>query len=224
MESEAADLAAMSRPSYRKRRVPWFLFRHSVVFVAYVATLVITLIVGSSLAGAAGVIWPREADPTIHDANVTNLQADAVVVLAGGRGERAERALELMTDGAAPVLVANVGNRDWGPGWEMLEPICRVPATGYEVRCVTVSPDNTAGEAATIAALAEANGWDSLILVTSDYHLHRATVRFEACFDGEVLPVAAEVGLNRNVFLYEWLGTMEARHLDRGCSGRSEQR
>ena len=144
------------------------------------------------------------------------VSADAVVVLAGGEGERGELAIGLMDRDVAPVLVINGGNREW-EAWDELAPLCEGTASGYEVICIMASPDDTAGEARTISTLAEEKGWQSLVLVTSDYHLHRSTIRFESCFDGEIAPLAADTSLRRRVLVNEWLGTIQALVLDRGC-------
>ena len=87
--------------------------------------------------------------------------ADAVVVLAGGDGERLDHGLELMSDGVAPTLVASTGpNR-----------LCNAdPDRSYEVICFLPDPSNTRGEVEEIADLAREHGWERLVLVTSTYH------------------------------------------------------
>ena len=50
---------------------------------------------------------------------------------------------------------------------------------------------NTAGEAAFAAAVAEAEGFDTLAVVTSSYHVRRAARELEACFGGRVERVSA---------------------------------
>lgn len=183
-----------------------------------------TALVASSAALAALVIVAavsayRVARP--HQGNPLEGDVDAVVVLAGGRGERGRAAMALMDDlvesGHDPVLVVNVGNRDWGPGWEVVAPLCLPGDRAYRVECLTVNPDNTAGEASTISALAQRRGWTTLALVTSHSHLHRATVRFERCFDGTVIPSAATGGPLPPAYVYEWFGTMHALLIDRAC-------
>ncbi len=171
-----------------------------------------------AMVSAYRVARPRTASPD---------QVDAVVVLAGGRGERARTALALTTERVAPVLVLTVGNRDWGVGWEELAPICQKAEQNQtdggganldpEVICLTVSPDNTAGEAKTISALAAERGWQSMAVVTSNYHLHRSTIRFERCFDGEIVPVSAPGRISRRTHLNEWFAVMHAIFIDRSC-------
>ncbi len=208
----APDLPETIRTS-RSEKVTVAIFAFGLV-----AALVLSLgVVG--MVNAYRIRHPRTASPD---------QVDAVVVLAGGRGERARTALALFDDGPTPVLVINVGNQDWGVGWEELAPLCqeadRKQAAGGgsaslapEVICLTVSPDNTAGEAKTISALAAERGWQSMALVTSDYHLHRATIRFERCFDGEIVPVSAPSTIGRAIYPDEWFATMHALLVDRSC-------
>ncbi|MEM7274964.1 MAG: YdcF family protein, partial [Actinomycetota bacterium] len=128
-------------------------------------------------------LYPQSVEP---DA------VDAVVVLAGGSGERLGRALELLEDPAGPVadtLVLSIGNGAW-PGAGPVEVSCG-DRGAVDVICFEPVPDSTKGEAIAIGRLAEERGWRRIALVTSDYHLHRAMLRVERCADAEVLPVAA---------------------------------
>lgn len=155
---------------------------------------------------SAMILSPSTGSPT---------EVDAVILLAGGEGERLSRALEVLNDQANAVLAISTGNRQW-EGWSEIEPLCE-GLTKLEVICVTAEPDSTAGEALAMSALAEERGWRSLAVVTSDYHLHRATLRFRQCFDGEVVPVAAKSTRRLSLIVHEVLGTIEATALDRSC-------
>lgn len=147
---------------------------------------------------------PRSASPS---------DADAIVVLAGGSGERLATALSLVEDGVASTLVLSVGNRDW-PGVDDLIELCD---SNDDVVCIEPRPDSTSGEAATIAAEAARQGWQRLALVTSDYHLHRATVWFERCAEADILPVAAPASRNSDTFVHELGALAHATVLDRSC-------
>lgn len=143
---------------------------------------------------------------------------DAVVVLAGGRGERLTRAMELVEDPesrVAETLVLSIGNSNW-PGSELVGRSCGDDGE-VEIVCFEPVPDSTKGEAMAIGRLVEERGWQRVALVTSGYHLHRATLRTERCTDAEIVPVAAPVGPTPSQILHEWLGTIEAQVLDRGC-------
>lgn len=113
-------------------------------------------------------------------------KADAVMVLAGEK-RRLPIALELVERGVAPVLVISDG---LDPRWTQANRLCRF---GDPVRIVCVRPDpySTRGEARLAARLAQKHGWDSLIVVTSRFHLFRARTLFERCFDGRLDLVGA---------------------------------
>jgi uncharacterized SAM-binding protein YcdF (DUF218 family) len=147
--------------------------------------------------------------------NVPNEQADVIVVLAGGDGERLERALELANAEVAPTLVLSEGNRKW-PAYPAIAEQCS-STQPYRVVCIQAEIDDTKGEAQAFSELANAEGWESVVLVTSSYHLHRSRLRVESCFEGVVHPVAAPAPLTFRRLTHEWLGTAEAVFLNRGC-------
>ncbi len=106
---------------------------------------------------------------------------DAVVVHAGGEGERLELALELMERQAAPTLVLMRGTNPDSPD---LNAVCDAGSEAYEVVCPTPDPDTTIGEAQALRLLVNQRGWDEIIAVTSDYHLRRATHLDRECNPG----------------------------------------
>lgn len=110
--------------------------------------------------------------------------ADAVVVFFGGE-DRAPAAAELMATGVADTLVINHGLKD-GRLAEAFSPLCSDPTLDYEVVCIVAEPSNTIGEARSFSALATDRGWTALIAFTSDFHLARAHLHLERCFDGSV--------------------------------------
>lgn len=120
--------------------------------------------------------------------------ADAVVVLGGGQGERIARALALVgrLPDPPPRLLLSV------PYDEPLLSCGSAPGRpAVEVRCLVPDPLTTAGEAATITSLAAEQGWQRMVVVTSDYHVTRVRRLFTACVDQqapslEVLWVAGE--------------------------------
>ena len=105
-------------------------------------------------------------------------RADAVMVLAGEK-RRLPVGLELVERGVAPLLVISDG---LDPRWTQANRLCRFgdPA---KIVCVRPDPYSTRGEARLAARLARERGWDSLVVVTSRFHLFRARVRFERCFE-----------------------------------------
>lgn len=136
---------------------------------------------------------------------------DAVVVF-GGEDVRTILALELMADGVAPTLVVSHGLQN-----NYARELCgqKLP---FEVMCVEPELDSTRGEARMFGEIADRHGWNSLIVVTADYHVLRARTYLERCFDGEFGFVAWDWPYyNRRILIHETLGNFQARFLSRGC-------
>ena len=128
-------------------------------------------------------------------------KADAVMVLAGEK-RRLPIALELVERDVAPVLVISDG---LDPRWTLANRLCRFgdPA---RIVCMRPEPYSTRGEARLAARLAREHGWDSLVVVTTRFHLFRARRLFERCFDGELAFVGSRnsrLGLPLSIAL-EW--------------------
>lgn len=145
--------------------------------------------------------------------------ADAVVMFAGGTGERLDAVLALMERNVAPTLVLPNGTI---PRWVRGNRLCAGEAgVDFEVICPSPDPDNTRGEAHSIAAVAADRGWTSLIMVTSNYHVVRAHLRLSRCFDGEIQRVNAGQNRSRSAALsligHEWLGLAQAQLSQRDC-------
>jgi uncharacterized SAM-binding protein YcdF (DUF218 family) len=121
--------------------------------------------------------------PSTNDAD----RADAVVVLDGGAGERLDEARALMARRVARTLAVSTGRE---MDAEEAGDLCTRPQP-FEVVCFTPRPDSTRGEARALARLARDKGWNEVVLVTSTYHVTRARMLLERCFDGRVDAVAA---------------------------------
>jgi uncharacterized SAM-binding protein YcdF (DUF218 family) len=170
--------------------------RRTVVVVTLLVAVPV-LLVGASL---RLFVWPStdHVEP-----------ADAVVVLAGGDGERLDRGLELMREGVAPTLVLS-----FGP-----DKLCTIEQP-YPVVCFTPSPENTRGEAEAIGRIAAEHGWTNLLLVTSTSHVTRARLLIERCFSGRLQMTAATPQTSAPgwafAIAHEWGGLAEAM-VDRDC-------
>ncbi len=172
--------------------------------VLLAAVVLVALALGTSRL----FVWPSSDAPK---------GADAVVIFAGGRGERLAAAERLMAAGLAPNLVIPNGT---APEWPAGNRACSEDLP-YEVHCPRPDPDTTRGEARTIAALAKEKGWTRVIVVTSSYQLSRARLLLGRCFGDEVLSVRAQPALSafgwaRRVG-HEWLGWIQAMTTKRGC-------
>jgi len=147
----------------------------------------------------------------------TPLKADAVVVFRGGQGERLDTAVGLMKAGVAKDLVIPNGTT---ASWPQANRLCR-GAASYDVACPTPSVETTRGEARAIAEVARRNNWQHIVLVTSTYHVTRARVLLERCFNGKVDAVEARPGLTVSRFItrvtHEWAGMAEAMLVNNGC-------
>jgi uncharacterized SAM-binding protein YcdF (DUF218 family) len=145
-------------------------------------------------------------------------RADAVVVFAGGDGERQEEGVRLVREGVAPALVISDGGL---PGSRKAQ-VCREPPAGVRLYCLSPDPATTRGEARMFAELAEREGWGSLVLVTSTYHVRRAGLLLGRCHGGQVRRVATplfndyrwETGRQ---LAGEWLALGAALTLQRSC-------
>lgn len=168
------------------------------------AFVVAVAIIGSALT------YTWFIDPSVDEPQA----ADAVVMLGGGRGERLALALDLIDRDMAPVL-AIMNGLQWSKGIEL----CLSDDQPFEIVCPGDVP-NTRGEAREIAILAEERGWDSIILVTSDFHIHRATTHVSRCFDGTIYRIAAGNDFSPSRWIFaigrEWAGTIRNVFV-RGC-------
>ena len=120
-------------------------------------------------------VWPpAETGPPAH--------ADAIVMLSGSH-LRLPEAEALARRGVAPVLA--LSSVDRSPNWTAAEQLCRSGRAGpARVLCFEATPYSTRGEAETVARLARAHGWHSIVVVSSTYHLTRAKLLFGRCFKG----------------------------------------
>jgi uncharacterized SAM-binding protein YcdF (DUF218 family) len=145
----------------------------------------------------------------VFPASSTPAHADAVVVLAGGDGERLDRGLQLVRDGVSSNLVVSTGPNE----------LCATEQA-FSVYCFLPRPDDTRGEAEAIGRIARREGWRHLVLVTSDYHATRARILVERCFAGTIDVSAAHSGKGPLSLLWaighEWGGLVETA-VHRGC-------
>ena len=117
-------------------------------------------------------------------------RADAIVALTGPSAERVNAAIRLLEqDKGERVLISGVNRevrrqelRALTPGSNRLFNCC--VDLGFEA-------EDTVGNAQEIAAWADSKGYDSLIVVTSDYHMPRALTEIRAAAPGVELTAYA---------------------------------
>jgi uncharacterized SAM-binding protein YcdF (DUF218 family) len=128
------------------------------------------------IACAVFFVWPRTEPVPVN--------ADAVVVLSGGRDSRLDPALALMRRHVAPVLVISSPAQD--TKWRSAQRMCnaRPHAYPFRVLCFEAHPFSTKGEAQAIARLAREHGWSKVVVVTSTFHVTRARMLVKRCYKG----------------------------------------
>jgi uncharacterized SAM-binding protein YcdF (DUF218 family) len=158
------------------------------------AVAAVLLVVGLVVLNLALFVWPS-TDTLQH--------ADAVVVLAGGDGERLDRGLELAREGVASTLVASTGP----------DRLCGTDHP-FTVICFLPQPNNTRGEVEEVARLAHQHGWQRVVLVTSTYHVTRARLLLDRCYPGSVEVAPAQPRKDvlgwLGAIAHEWGGLAEA--------------
>lgn len=150
---------------------------------------------------------------------------DGPVMVLGGFPERLDWTLAQLpaagrdpADGGRTLVVSANAARDYvARGGD-----CDRPA----VRCVVPDPLTTRGEAEAAAALARAEGWDRLTVVTSAWHVRRVRLLFDACLAPlGVTVVVVGVGAARDVPVgrlpREIAGGVDARLRPACTAGRS---
>jgi uncharacterized SAM-binding protein YcdF (DUF218 family) len=127
-------------------------------------------------------VWPpAETGPPAR--------ADAIVVLSGA-ASRLPPAKALIRDGVAPVLAISSVRRT--PKWRAARELCKAGTyAGARVVCFEAHPYSTRGEAETVARIAARQGWHSLVIVSSTFHLTRAKLLFRRCYAGRLSLVGA---------------------------------
>ena len=117
-------------------------------------------------------------------------RADGIVVLTGASDARINSALRLLSGGRGERLLVSGVNRQ-----VQREELREVTAGSNRLFdcCVDLGFDaeDTVGNAEEIAAWSRAKGYDSLIVVTSDYHMARAMLEIRGqMHDAELIPYA----------------------------------
>ena len=137
-------------------------------------TLVVALLAAvGSLGGLAWYLLPTDDVPE---------DPDAVVVLGGAGSERAELGIELAERYDAQLVLSSsaavFGERQGR-------------TCGEDAICIDPVPENTAGEAANVAAMAQGRGWDHVTVSTSEFHTSRSRFLFRQCMGDAVTVVGA---------------------------------
>lgn len=148
-------------------------------------------------ASAVLVVWLLSSFALFYNPPLAEPQhADAVVVLGGASSERLPVGRELVSDGLAPVLVLSHTDT---PGNADADELCQRPES-ERIICFRPDPVTTRGEARAIARLAENNGWETMLVVTSRYHAVRSHQHLGQCSNAHLIMVASDPELG----VLEW--------------------
>lgn len=119
-------------------------------------------------------------------------RADAIVALTGPSAERVNAAIRLLEQGKGQRLLISGVNPQVRP--QELQAVSPGSARLFAC-CIELGREaaNTSGNAHEIAAWARKNGYDSLIVVTSDYHMPRSLAEIRGAARGvKLTPYAVE--------------------------------
>lgn len=115
------------------------------------------------------------------------LKANAVFVLSGS-ATRLPVAVKLVREGYAPLLV--VSRTTDAPVSQLEQRVC-AHKLALNVLCVSVKPYSTVGEAEFLGRTAAKRGWNTVDVVTSEYHVIRARILMKRCYHGRLAVVGA---------------------------------
>jgi uncharacterized SAM-binding protein YcdF (DUF218 family) len=126
-------------------------------------------------------------------------RTDAVIVLGGAASERLPTALQVQQELGIPVLVLSrtdtFGNR-------IADAVCgSADFPSPSLVCFRPPDLDTRGEAQAISRLVSLNGWKSVTVVTSSYHVTRAGRLISQCTTAEVQMVASPPDLDPGQWL-----------------------
>ncbi|MFC8304620.1 YdcF family protein [Specibacter sp. NPDC057265] len=161
-------------------------------------------LLGWSLAAvvALALVWLVTAFQLFYNVHPpTPTQADAVVMLGGASKERLLDAMLVRSEIDAPYLV--LSNTDT-KGNATADEYCDThsnKAIYPDVICFMPSSMDTRGEADVIGQLATQYGWDSIVVVTSKYHVVRSERLMRQCTPSKVQMVATEPQLSAGQWL-----------------------
>lgn len=172
--------------------------------LAAVAWLMVLAFVVAS--GLAIYVMPRDDE--------VPAAADVVVVLGGAGPERAELGIELAKEHDLELVLSSSASIFGGRQGR---------TCGADAICFEPDPENTAGEAENVARMAEARGWDHVVVATSNFHTSRSRMLFNQCLGDERVSVLGTTAADRTsdtnprLMLREAAGVIAGLTLARAC-------
>ena len=138
-------------------------------------------------AGALGLWLVFAVQLFVNVEPLTLHRTDAVIMLGGASAERLPEARRVQQELGAPVLVLSHTDT---PGNRTADEVCNTsefPRT--DLVCFRPGDYDTRGEAEAVSKLVARNGWKSITVVTSSYHVTRAGRLMQQCTTAEVQTV-----------------------------------
>lgn len=164
------------------------------------------------------VAWVLACDIVVMHPRTDRPRAvDAILVLGPPDEQgRVDEGLRLAQQGYSHNVVISIANE----AQRRAKGACGNPFAQLRIVCFEPDPATTRGEAREIARLAEENHWHSVMVVTSSYHISRARMIVNRCFDGDVTMIEAPGRTSwwrwPYQFVYQSAGYLKAAVL-RGC-------
>ena len=170
------------------------------------ARIVGVLVLCCLLAVGGFVVYMLPSDDVPQD-------PDAVVVLGGAGQERAALGIELAERYDA-TLVFSSSARYFGSRFGV--------ECGDDALCFEPVPENTAGEAENLARMAAEEGWEQVVVATSEFHTSRSRFLFRQCLGEERVSVVGATHPDRpsttpQLLIRESLGIVAGTTFARAC-------
>lgn len=141
-----------------------------------------------------------------------SFDTEAVVIFAGGSGERFDFGLNLIKTHKIRYLLLSIGAIEWIDR-ERLKEHCSTEHDSHIVSCIqtSVDDDNTLGEAKLFAENLEKLGLNRVVVVSGKSHVYRASLSLSQCFPGKVDRMGTEDLQTSELLAREWLGIVQLR-------------
>lgn len=162
------------------------------------------LVAGLAAVGVVAYALPRDDVPAAPD---------VVVALGGSGAERAQLGIELAERHNVPLVLSS--SAAFYAEQEGLR-------CDRDALCFDPMPANTAGEARSVARMAEAEGWQEVVVTTTSHHSSRARFLFQQCLGRDRVRVLGEVRAGwqpttPRLLARESLGLIAAATFARAC-------
>ncbi|WP_346959986.1 YdcF family protein [uncultured Arthrobacter sp.] len=140
---------------------------------------------GLAFTAGAAVLWLIIAIQLFVNVDPLSVhRTDAVIMLGGASSERLPVAQRVQQELGAPVLVLSHTDT---PGNKVADEKCNTAQfPNSSLVCFQPGEYDTRGEAQAIGKLVKLNGWKSITVVTSSYHVTRAGRLMEQCTTADV--------------------------------------